>query len=185
MDTMRRPSYSYHSLLATLILFGTLAECVEADTVDRLVLLSQNGGQYDYGIQLAPNHGLVFTADDQIVLSGLAGVTGASVLPSLNLCFSAVTTTAASVTTISSRPCPVFDPTPTGVIIEALRVFSSVLTTAPVSYEIETGNEGTLSGTVAGPAIVPEPAVGLLTISGLIVFLARGLKASVRPRERK
>jgi hypothetical protein len=154
------------------IFIGVFAGSAEAGTVDTLVLISQSGGRYDYAIQLAPNHGLVFTVNDQIILTGLSGVTGASVLAGLDFCFSTAITTAVSATIVSSSPCPVFDPVPTGVTIGAVRVVSTVFTTASINYQIQTGNEGTLSGTVAGPVAVVEPGAGVLAAVGLLTVLA-------------
>jgi len=133
---MKRYFLLCNSFLVMGMFVGVFADLAEAAPLDTLVLISESGGRHDYAIQLAPNHGLVFTSGDQIILTGLSGVTGASVLPVLSICFSTATTTAVSVTIVSSSQCPVFDPVPTGVTIGALRVFSSVLTTGPISYQI-------------------------------------------------
>jgi hypothetical protein len=170
----RRLLYGRPFLLIALVV-SILASFAQASTIDGLILISQTGGQYDYGIQLAPNHGLVFTLGNEIILTGLSGVTSPSVLPGLSFCFSNETTTPVSVSIISSRQCPVFDPTTMGVTIDALRIVSSGLTTASVSYQIQTGSEGTLSGTVAGPVATPEAgAGGLAAISLLALFALKG-----------
>ncbi len=125
---------------------------------DSLVLIAQNGGQYDYGIELDANRGLTIVAGDKIALTGLFGVTGASVLPDLSFAYSTPVFTATSVTITDLTPF-VLDPLTTSQIISAVRVISSVSTTATIGYQVQTGSEGTLSGSVAGPlAIVPEPA---------------------------
>jgi hypothetical protein len=158
-------------LLAAAVLTFAIAGFAKAATIDSLVLISQSGGQYDYGIQLAPNHGLVLVPGDQVILTGLSGVTGASILPGLNICFSSATANPTSVAFVdTSSPC-VFDPVATGVTIGDLRVLSAVLTTGPVNYQIQTGNEGTLSGTVPGPAAVPEPHARSLAAGGILALL--------------
>jgi hypothetical protein len=55
---------------------------------DMLVLTAQGGGEYDYGIPLDANHGLVVDVGDQITLSGLSGVTAATILPGLSFAYS-------------------------------------------------------------------------------------------------
>ena len=62
-----------NSLLALAILASVFARSGNADS---LMLISESGGQYDYGIQLDANHGIVFAPGNLISLTGLAGVTG-------------------------------------------------------------------------------------------------------------
>jgi hypothetical protein len=168
---MKQRCMSRCQFLGVLASIGGFAAAAQGASVDTLVLTSQAGGQYDYAVQLAPNHGLVFALGDQIALTGLSGVTGVSVLPGLSFCFSSGATTAGSAMIFSSTQCPVFDPVLTGVTIPALRIFSTVLTSAPVSYEIQTGSEGTLFGTVMGPLVVPEPGTGGLTAAIMALFV--------------
>jgi hypothetical protein len=167
--------------LGALLALAAFSAALEASTLDALVLVSEHSGQYDYGIQLAPNHGLTFNLNDQLLLTGLAGVTGAAVLSGLSVCFSVVTTTPVSAAISNPGPCPVFDPVPTGVLIPALRVFSSVTTTGAVHYKLETGSEGTISGEVRGPVVVPEGGGTMLAAMGLFLIAAfRGLRRHAR-----
>jgi hypothetical protein len=50
-----------------------------------IVLTSSGGGVYDYGLTVAAGEVVNFVAPDKITLSGLSGVTGASVADILNL----------------------------------------------------------------------------------------------------
>ena len=78
--------------------------------------------------------------------------------------------------TITDNNAIVFDPVAGGVIIPAFSVISSVLTTGPVNYQIQTGN-GTFSGTVNGPAGVPEPTTIFLVGAGMVALCLRAIKA--------
>jgi hypothetical protein len=139
---------------------------------DSLALIAQSGGQYDYGIQLDPNHGLVILAGDQIMLTGLFGVASASVLDGLSFAYSTVITTPMSVTIVDTTPF-VLDSVPVTQTISVLRVTSFASTSGLVDYEFQTGNEGTVSTTVLGPAgTVPEPSGLTETATVLAAFLA-------------
>jgi hypothetical protein len=103
-----------------------------AGYADSLSLIGQASGQYDYGIQIDANHGLVILVD--------------------------------------TTPF-VLDPLPVSHSVAALRVLSSVSTTGPVTYQVQTGNEGVLSGTVPGPVTAaPEPA-GLPAVAAALAAL--------------
>jgi hypothetical protein len=86
-----------------VLITATLA-AISAGTAraDSLTLIAQFCGQYDYGIQLDPNHGLVILAGDQITLTGLFGVTSASVLDGPSFAYSTVITTPMSVTIVDT-----------------------------------------------------------------------------------
>ena len=156
-------------VLITVTLAGISAGTARADS---LTLTAQSGGQYDYGVQLEPNHGLVILAGDQITLTGLFGVTSASVLAGLSFAYSTVITTPMSVTIVDTTPF-VLDPVPVSQTISVLRVTSSALTSGLVDYEFQTGSEGTVSGTVLGPAgTVPEPGGLTGAAAVLAAFLA-------------
>ena len=143
-----------------------------AGYADSLVLMSQTGGQYDYGIQINANHGIVFLPGNQIVLTGLFGVASASVLPDLAFAFTTVFSTDTSATMVDTTPI-VLDPVSFTHTIAALRVTSSDETAGPVDYEIQTGNGTILSGVVAGPvASVPEPRTLALCVGGFIALVA-------------
>jgi hypothetical protein len=110
---------------------------------DSLTLISQSGGLYDFGIQLDANHGIVFVPGDSISLTGLAGVTGASVLPNLAPFFMSSFTTPTSATIVDTIGI-VLDPIPVSQTLSALSVNSTVLTTGAIGYEIQTGGGRTI-----------------------------------------
>lgn len=157
--------------LLAVTVFTYAAGAAYADT---LVLTSQTGGQYDYGLQLDANHGLVINVGDEIMLTGLSGVIGASVLPGLSFAYSNVVTTSTSVT-ITDTTGFVLDPLTVSHIISAVQVTSSVSTTGSVIYQVQTASEGTLSGVVPGPVAVPEP-VELPALAAIAVFLGAALR---------
>ena len=141
-----------HRLLAVCALSVAFAAAARPTSI---VLTSQSGGQFNYAIQLGPNQGLVLQTGNEIILSGLSGVTGAS-LTGLAFVFGNPVISGSSVAITDTNPI-VFDPVPSGVTIPALAVISSITSAGPVNYQIQTAN-GTLSGGVLGPVAVPEPA---------------------------
>jgi hypothetical protein len=157
-------TFGMHTSVALIACIG-LAACLGATN---LTLISQSGGQYNYAIQLDPNQGLVFVGGDQIILSGLSGVIGATLLSGLVPFFGNPVTTPTSVS-ITDNNAIVFDPVARGVTIPAFSVTSSVLTTSPVHYQIETAN-GTFSGAVQGPVAIPEPTMIFLVGAGLFAL---------------
>jgi hypothetical protein len=100
--------------VATLVAISASAVCA-----DTLTLIAANGGQYDYGIQLDPNHGLVILVGDKITLTGLSGITGASVLPDLSFAYSITSTSPTAVTIVDTTPF-VLDPLPVSHTIPVL-----------------------------------------------------------------
>jgi hypothetical protein len=158
-------TFGMHTSVA-LIAYMALAACLGATN---LTLISQSGGQYNYAIQLDPNQGLVFVGGDQIILSGLSGATGATLLSGLVPFFGNPVITPTSVS-ITDNNAIVFDPVAGGVTIPAFSVTSWVLTNGPVHYQIETANEGTFSGAVQGPVGVPEPVTIFLVGAGLVAL---------------
>ena len=154
------------------------ALCAGSACADMLVLSAEADGQYDYGIQRDPNHGLVVLLGDEITLSGLSGVTAASVLPDLAFAFSLGTISATSVTIVDTTAF-VLDPLPVGHTISALQVISSASSTGLVDYQIQTRIEGVLSGTVCGPvAAAPEPRAWpiLIALAAVLVLGRSGYR---------
>jgi hypothetical protein len=162
-----------YPLLTVAIMIAGLAGTARADA---LVLIAQVGGQYDYGIQLDPNHGLVVLAGDQITLSGLSGISGASVLPGLSFAYSTVITSPDAVTIVDTVPF-VLDPLSVSHTISALRVISTASATGSVTWQVQTGSEGVLSGTVPGP-VAPVPEPGGLPAAAAAVAASLVLKRS-------
>ena len=99
---------------------------------DTLVLIAQVDGQYDYGIQIDPNHGLVVLTGNRITLTGLSGVTAASGLPDLSFAYATVITSPTAVTIVDTTPF-VHDPLPVSHTLAAVRVLSPVSTVGGVS----------------------------------------------------
>src|SRR5215471_11117746 len=168
LEDIMNSSLPFFCRLWAAALLGAIS--IDTAYADMLVLIAQADDQYDYGIQLDANRGLVVQQGDEITLSGLSSVAGASVLPDLSFAYSLGTISASSVTTVDTAPF-VLDPLPVSHIISALQVTSSASMTGLVDYQIQTGNEGVLSGMVPGPvAAVPEPGE-LPAILAMAAFL--------------
>lgn len=152
-------------------LIACMSSFASSSKADSIRLISQNSGHYAYAIQLDPNHGVVFTVGDQVTLSGVSGVTGAVLLSGLAPLFEKPIVGPTSVTTVDVTPI-VFDPVLTGVTIPAFSITSLVLTIGPVEYQIQTRNEGMLSGVVQGPVAVPEPGGLVVVLIGIALLPA-------------
>ena len=143
-------------ILALVLLLAGSQLC-PASTI---TLTSSSGGIYDYVVTITPGETLSLQFGDTITLSGLSGVTGASTIFNPALCFVSVSTfTSSSVVFEEDNGCvadngTAFPIAATGTLV----VDSSVLTTGPVNFAMETGNEGTVTGSTIGPvSTVPEP----------------------------
>ena len=141
---------------------------VQAEPIESLLLVAQAGGAFDYGIEVALDHGLVIPPGSSITLSGLAGVTSASVGSTLAACFSADLIDSDEVRFTSVPTCPVFDPVAATLVLDGLQVFSTTPSIGLVSYVIEASSAGIVSGTVIGPRNIPEPSGFPMLAIGLI-----------------
>jgi hypothetical protein len=164
----------YTAIFGSLFVFSAP---VAGAPIQSLVLVSSHNGDFDYGLEVALDHGMVLAPGSTIELTGLAGVSTASVESSLLPCFAVGTVTATSVSWVSTSTCPVFDPVPATLLLEGLHLFSSVTSLAPVAYDIRAGAAGIVSGFVRGPAVVDEPATlwlaALACVTGLAANLGR------------
>jgi hypothetical protein len=141
---------------------------------DGIVLISSGGGVYDYGFDVTSGL-LSFFQNQTVTVSGLSGVTGASVDTSFaDNGFTVESFTSSSVTFIQSGFGAVNFPNGT---FGDLIVDSTVLTLGTVNWSAQTATAGTISGTVEGPVgsvSAPEPSsVALLLLGTGLVFAMR------------
>jgi len=124
-----------------------------------ITLISSSGGVYDYGLTFNAHEAVSFDQGQTITLSGLSGVTGASV-SDFPIGFSVGSFTPTSVVFAAIAGEGLGNANNTPITVGTLVVDSSVLTTGTVDFSMVTSNEGTVTGTVQGPvsAAVPEPA---------------------------
>lgn len=149
-----------------IAVLGLLATPVRASDIS-IVLMSSGGGEFNYGLQLPGNTYINFSTGETITLSGLSGVTSASLINGspLDGCFNP-TFSATSVTLTASGFgfCGFFNIATTTTIAGTLDVLSSDNLNG-ASYEI-VSDQGTFTGNV-GAVATPEPASVLLMGSGL------------------
>jgi hypothetical protein len=170
---------SYSRQLLGLIAFAAIfsALCSEpcwADSVISLDLESQSGDTYDYSLVESGSSPIEVNAGQQIILSGLSGVTGAEVsgtlasfCPGLTVSFPVITST--SVTVVNGGGGCFFGP---NVTDGTLAVDSTVTTAGTVNFEIDTPG-GAVDGTTQGPvSSSPEPSAVQLLGLGALTFAA-------------
>jgi hypothetical protein len=159
--------------ISAIFVLAVLVMSVRASRADSIVLTSPGPGVYGYGIELdSGSPGIMAVTGGSLTLTGLFGVTGASVAP--NLGFTATfTSTSATFTETGSGAATPSNPGSTPVILpDFFFVDSADTTIGNISYVAVTSNQGVLSGTalgpVAPPSAVPEPSSLVLAGSGLL-----------------
>jgi hypothetical protein len=165
-----------------LLLAGS--EACFAAPVATLTLTSSGAGVYDYGLTVGPEDTVQFNPNQTITLSGLSGVTGASVSGVLSgFTVQSVNATSTVFAEPGNTTTGFSNPNTVPITVGTLIVDSSVLTPGTVDFSLET-SDGTITGTTQGPvAAVSEPGSTLLLgtfvlgFSGL--FAWRNRKAAV------
>jgi hypothetical protein len=170
--------------LGSIFALSVLLVGAEASRADSIVLTSQGGGVFGYGVQLDPGSpGVAAVNGDTLVFTGLFGVTGASAAPTTGF---TATFTSTSVTFTETGGGATTPSNPTGLsedIADLFLIDSADTSVGNVSYVALT-TTGTLSGLALGPvtppqstSAVPEPSTMVLAGSGLL-----GLAGAVRRR---
>jgi len=171
-----RELYRRSIRVGSLILFLTLASAFAFG--ESIVLISHGAGTFDYGLSVPSGSRVDFFTGQNFSLTGLSGVTGATVSGGFLPCFTAsFTSSSVTVTqTIPNTSCGFIGPT----TVSTLEV-SSLAPLGTVDFAIQVA-QGNFSGAVGGPA-VPEPS-SLLDIFGSGAFASLGLMFNGRLRQK-
>ena len=129
-----------------------------------ITLTSSGGGIYQYGLTLAPGDDVAFFNDAAITLSGLSGVTGASVTGVLSHnCLTVSSVSPASVVYGVPKPCGFMNEGRVTLTDGTLSVNSSAATAGTINFSMQ-ATDGTVNGLTQGPVVrlgavpVPEPS---------------------------
>jgi PEP-CTERM motif len=162
-------------IVLSLYLLST-APISRATSLPTVVLESENNGVFQYGIDSAVN----ILAGQGVTLTGLSGVTGASVVGAISQCMlpsSFSSTSATFVVGYGFYNCATNGPflPDQGFVVD-----SSVQTTGLVDWALQLSSGQILTGTVEGPVgTVPEPSTLLLLAAALPIFAVLRRRHSV------
>jgi hypothetical protein len=146
---------------------------------DGVVLSSSGGGVYDYGYLLSNEATVTFDENQTIIISGLSGVTGASVTGDLSG-FMVENFASDSVTFVSEIEQAFSNFSGTPFAFGDLIVNSTVLNLGTVDWSAQTTG-GTLNGTAQGPSApvtAPEPTSVSLMLLGIGLVIAMRKRTS-------
>jgi hypothetical protein len=181
-------AYRSRAACAALLsgVMGVMAT-TDAGLAASITLASSGGGVYDYDLTVNSGEAVYFLQGQTITLSGLSGVTGASVSNVLGISFTVSSVSSTSVEFAQTlAPSSGFG----GPGTYGTLVVDSTAPTGTVDYSIDYSTmttpgggliPATISGTVDGPvaAAVPEPATWAMALLG---FAGLGFAAHRRAK---
>jgi len=162
------------ALVAAVLGTASTAWC---DTIT-LTLISSGGGVYEYAVAIPAGGTVTFDGGQTITLTGLSGVTGASIESPLSLALVVQSFTSTSVTFVEPLDANSSIQNLTGATVyDGTLIVDSTSPSGTVDYTMQTSS-GSISGTVGGPVATPEPgsfSMLLTSVLGLgaLVFFSR------------
>jgi hypothetical protein len=127
-DQMINIGGKFAALAVSTVVFTALGNA------QSLILISHTGNQYQYGLQVDVSHGFGFVPGGQVSLTGLAGVTNASVLLETRLFTTTAPVITATSVSFNVTNSPVFDPAPFSFSVPLVSVTSPALPAGGIRY---------------------------------------------------
>jgi hypothetical protein len=156
-------------MLASTAALALLSAGSQSCLANSITLTSSSNGVYDYGLTVT-NLLDVFDKGQTISLSGLSGVTGASVAGVLAADgFKVSSFTSTSVVYAETLPVALL---PGPFTWGSLVVDSSMVTQGTIDFGMQTANNGTISGTTRGPVATVATTEAGSTLLYLGIMLA-------------